>query len=717
MKAEPEASAAAPGVYRRAAGNPRQVRDLAFDRLPPGVREKLTHGIVHGAPEPLLAAPWGRAPLVMRALLGVAVTAAAAVPVVAIAGGGSSSIFQPLGYAGVYAALLAVVAVAGGAFVGLRRFLRGVPFRSGRYLFPLNLVEANGGRLRVTALDTLRTAEARAGEVTAIFEDGHEVTFPLPGSGWLRRRATPAREDTAAALARRVNRALGSARALAYPADEAKLALLDPFFEVRVTEDWDAAKDRDDRSQSRYAAGMALAIVAAAPAGYAILSARNALSDELLFEEAQSRDIAGHMDLRKLERYVAQGRRHQDQAAQLLLNQVGDDGAVLRGYADGGGVLGDLADRALFERLKFDPDELVRYVRRGGPHARDADEALFAIARRMDTVASYSTYLDGGGKLHGDEVRKDLLPDADFAQATRSDLVGSLFSFVRRNPGSRHEDEAWQLTRKRYADALPAFERLQKPPREGHVFAEALLAALQDRADPRVTVATVIADPTSVVQADAVLGARYGSRYLPAADRFTADSLEDLAQSTRRAVGSWFAGAFAHGVAEVVRPTSEDEGRPRFEIRVTAVAYDSAEWHVVGAPTGEPAHVTPLVGFLVEVSGTVTSREGKALAVTWKTTVTDSTDGKNRRHEPQRAAAGARRHAGRCVRDPARQPPFHRGGELRRQALRGTRSFPRKDGRFRERFVPFRERTLLSAKGSSVPVKRASFPRQVRPFP
>jgi hypothetical protein len=619
MKAEPEASAAAPGVYRRAAGNPRQVRDLAFDRLPPGVRERLTHGIVHGAPEPLLAAPSGRAPLVMRALIGVAVTAAAAVPVVAIAGGASAT-FQPAGYAGIYAALLAVVAVAGGAAFGLRRFLRGVPFRSGRYLFALDLVEANGGRLRVTSLDTLRTAEASPGGVTAIFEDGHEVTFPVRATG-----------ENAATVAKRVNRALGSARALAYPGDQAKLALLDPFFEVRVTEDWDAAADRGDRGRSRYAAGVLAAIVAAAPAGYAILWARNTLRDELLFEEARARDIAGHVNPAQLERYVTQGRRHREEAAHLLLDQVGDDGAALRRYANSGGILGELAESALFDRVKFDPDELARYLRRHGRRAGEADEALFAIARRLDTVASYQTYLDGGGKLHADEVRKDLLPDADFAQATRSDLVGSLFSFVRRNPGSKHEDEVWQLTRKRYADALPAFEKLQKPPPEGHVFAEAMLASLQDRVDPRVIVETIFAEPTSVAQADAVLGARFGDRYLPAADSFTPDSLEGVAQSIRRSVGSWFAGAFPHGVAEVARPSfdqGEDDGRPHFEIRLTSVAYDSAEWHKVDAPSGEPTHVTPVVGFLVEVHGTVTTRDGKALTVTWKTTVADSTDGK-----------------------------------------------------------------------------------------
>jgi len=624
MREEPEPNAAAsPGVYRRAASNPRQVRELVFDRLPPAVRDHLTHGIVHGAPEPLLAAPSGRAPLVMRALLGVTVLAAGAVPVVAVWGDGYN-VFQSPGYAGVYAVLLAVVAVAGAGVVRLRTFLRGAPFRSGRYLFALDLVETSGGRVRVTSLDTLRTAEARPGAVAAIFEDGHEVVFPTERSRWRRAEGSATSAET---VARRVNRALSSARALAHPGDLAKLALLDPFFEVRVSEDWDTAADRGDRGRSRFVLGALVALAAAAPAGYGALSARNALKDELMFEDARGRDISGHMSANKLETYVIHGRRHQDEAARLLVDQEGDNLSALRRYVAGGGALGAAADGALFDQVKHDPVDLGLYLRRGGPRSAEADEALFTIARRMDTVASYGTYLESG-KLHAEEVKRDLLPDADFKQAVRTGLVGSLFSFVRRNPGSKHEDEAWQLIRKPYAQALPAFEDVQKPPPAGRAFVEALLAALQDRADPRVTLDVAINAPESVVRADALLGARYGDRYLPGAERFSAESLQDVAGGVRESVGIWFAGAFRHGVAETARPSSEDEGRPRIEIRLTPTAYGSAEWRIPGEESGQPSHVTPLVGFLVEVRGVVTTREGKEATVTWKTSLADTTDGK-----------------------------------------------------------------------------------------
>src|SRR5262249_42690839 len=153
--------------------------------------------------------------------------------------------------------------------------------------------------------------------------------------------------------------------------------------------------------------------------------------------------------------------------------------------------LAEMADDALFELAKGDADELARIVRRGGPRAAAADEALFAIARRIDTPAAYSDYLDHGW-AHAVEGRDELRPEAELRQAVQSGLVGMLFSFVRRNPGSKHEDEVWRLARRHYAEALPAFVAATQPPPEGRRFVEALLAALQDRADPRVTVAVTM---------------------------------------------------------------------------------------------------------------------------------------------------------------------------------------------------------------------------------
>jgi hypothetical protein len=600
-------------VYRRAAANPRSARELVFDRLPAAVRDRLANGILHGAPEPLLAARSGAAPLALRALLLGALGAGLTLFVAATRGLGELGPQgqQPLDAALVYAPLFLVAALATAGFVALRRHQRGVPFRSGRYLFALDLVEVAGGRLRVTALDTLRDVEARPREVALIFADGHEVAFRL------------GKREDAAARAARVKGALTAARGLSYPDDEVALQRLDPFFEVRVTDDWDAAAAPAAPGRARLAWVAAAATVAALPAGFGVVAARNAVSDDFMFEEARA-DRGGRAG--RLEDYLAFGRRHRAEAAELLVREARSDRAKLRRYLDRDGALAALADDAYFELIKGDPGELSAYLGHGGRHVEEADDAAFAIARRVDTVASYRTYLEHGTR-HAEEVRGELLLEADFTQAIRSSQVGALFSFVRRNPGSKHDDEAWQRIRTTYG-GIPAHRAEAHPSADGARFVEALLTALQDRADPRVTLDVQVEPATSVADADAVLGARYGARYLPAASRFSEGALAELARDVRAGMGGWFGRDFPHGVVEIARPSAEDEARPRLEVRCTPVASGSAQWRAPGAAGDEPAHVTPLVAFLVEVRGVAPGRDGKDVTVTWKARLEDTTDGK-----------------------------------------------------------------------------------------
>jgi hypothetical protein len=486
---------------------------------------------------------------------------------------------------------------------------RGAPFRSGRYLLSLDLVEAEGGRLRVTSLDSLRRVEASPRQVTAVFEDGHTVAFPV------------ARHEDPAALAAEAQATVTSACALNYPADEGKLSRLDPFFELRVTEDWASAKDTGSAGRSRLPWLAAAALVAAVPVGIGLRTGRNALSDELMFLEAKT-PRPGEDVPAKLTAYMERGRGHRVDASRILVDEAGEDRALLRKYARAEWPLGELADDALFELAKGDPDELVRIVRRGGPRAAAADEALFAIARRIDTPAAYTSYLEHGSS-HAAEVRQELRPDAEFRQAVRSGLVGSLFSFARRNPGSKHEDEAWNISRAHYAQALPAFRAANRPPPDGRRFAEALLAALQDRADPRVTVEVKMGDATAIAKVEAGLAQRHGDRFLSVVDELSADHLEGVAREVRIAVAEWFGRAFPHGVAEVTSAT-DDENRPRFTIRCYPAAFGVLQRRLPGGSPDDPLYATPQVGFDVEVQGAVPAIDGKEATVAWKLRVEDT---------------------------------------------------------------------------------------------
>ncbi|MFT3766787.1 MAG: hypothetical protein QM820_14920 [Minicystis sp.] len=621
MKNQLEASTSARTrgpVYRSAGGSTRVARDLAFDRLPSAVRDRLTRGIVHGAmPDPILAAPSGWTIRGLRVLVALAVLAGVGLLGVWFWDFGElrgKYAIEPVGFTLIYGALLAIVIGAGAAAVHLRRFQRGAPFPTGRYLFPLDLVEASGGRLRVTSLDTRCHVEARTRAVALVFEGGPTVVFPI------------ARREDPAAMAVQINAAIEAARALAFPADEVQLSRIDPFFEVRVTDDWDAAADAAGTRRRPVLAWVAAAgVVGAVPAGYGLVQARNALSDDSMFEQATT-DRTIESRSARLVRYADRGQRHLDEVARLLVEGAEGDRATLHGYMARGGRMAELADDALFKMAGNSADELARYLRRGGRHDDDADDALFAIARRQDALETYNLYLDVG-KRHADEVRKELLPEADFRQAVKTGLVGSLFSFVRRAPGSKHEDEAWRRIHEMYAGALPAFKATEQPSAAGLRFVEAMLSYLQERADPRVNLVISMVPTTAVIEADGTLSAKYGARYLPAADRFRSGALQDLSRDIHGAVAAWFGGAFPHGVAEISRP-SGDELRPRFDIRCEPVVLGSSEWRSPLSTSTEPAYVTPLVGFAVEVRGSIPGREGKDETVAWKMVVDDTTSGK-----------------------------------------------------------------------------------------
>jgi hypothetical protein len=608
----PSPHAGAAAGYRSAAVIARDSRVLAFDRLPPAVRERLARGLSAGAPDALLAAPSGFAPQAERALLGLGVIALGAVAglfhhgIGALHGEGA---VQPTSYAVAYGALLGLAGVALVAFFALKSLQQGAPFRSGRYLLALDLLEVEGGRLRLTSLSTLRALSPRPRQVAAVFEDGHVALFPAP------------KGDDPSTLAGDLTRTIRSTANLAAPADAAKLQRLDPFFEVRVSDDWEACLARQPRSRARLAIAAAAAVTLAAPLGFGLVHARNALSDDMMFDEARATPEPRYTD--SLIAYAVKGHRHTDEALYLIVDGAHGDRVKLRRYAAQGGVIGTVAEDALFEIAKTEPDELAGFVKRGGRRAEEADEELFAIARRFDTADGYAAYA-AVGKKHLDEVKRELLPEAEFRQASQSPQVGALCMFVRRNPGSPHEDEAWKRIRDAYAAAMPAFEAAEHPPPEGARFARALLDTLLERADPRITLDVRTADTEALAAADKTKASEHGDLYLPGASRFSPGRLAPLRGEIRRALHEWFGKAFPRGVVEVASPSTDDEGRPRLAVTLEPVLDGIAEW----AKPGEDAvrtRVTPLVGFSVQIVGTVV-RDNKTITLFWKMHLSDDSE-------------------------------------------------------------------------------------------
>lgn len=126
-----------------------------------------------------------------------------------------------------------------------------------------------------------------------------------------------------------------------------------------------------------------------------------------------------------------------------------------------------------------------------------------------------------------------------------------------------------------YTDALRAY-RERKPSAAGLRFVTALLAELEDRADPSVIVEVGADESASIADADVRLAARYGADYLPAEIHFDGSALRVLKDQLRADLIARLTSSFANGT---VRPTGSrlgvDTGRPSIIVALEPVAVDT----------------------------------------------------------------------------------------------------------------------------------------------
>ncbi len=368
-----------------------------------------------------------------------------------------------------------------------------------------------------------------------------------------------------------------------------------------------AAKDGKAPSRGPVLAVFAvLTVVEAAPVGYGLLRGRNALSDDAMFAVATRSGGPAARD--QLARYAAKGHRHVDEASARFLAELGGDR----------------------ERIRQASKE-------GGPLAIQAADALV---------------------------------EADWEQATKTGGVGALSSFLRQNPGSKHDDEARQRVHAMYAAGREKARERKLPP-DAERFRDALLDNLDKRLDNRVTVVVTAATAKSVEQADEEYAAKYGARYVRAMSRFSRAALDDLSVHVREAVAKEVALAYPGGLVEVTDSIG-DEGRPILGVDLTPVAYAAQTW---GSPddkadkAGDTDVVTPVVGFLVEVQGVIHGHDGRKTTTAWRLKLEDDTEAKMEIAPDAGAdgsdAADARRRLRRLL---PGDPRAHRG-ELPRAAL------------------------------------------------
>lgn len=241
--------------------------------------------------------------------------------------GGTLLVLASYGYASAYNSgsvqgPIALLMYVGAIFLGVysliaiirRTTLRAsLPFMPGRYLFPMDLVDAREKTLRIIPLASLVDLQAvhhhtngvySYTQFTLTFEGGKSEAFTLNNKGLAEAALNQLRSDRAA---------LGQA---VQDRNVDVIAALDPFFEVRVNDAWDKPFPDKSFEQGPVAKDMPAwlqkaALVALAPAvllGPALWYVRNLLSDDAMFNEAKQRNTED-----AFEAYLWHGKRHADE--------------------------------------------------------------------------------------------------------------------------------------------------------------------------------------------------------------------------------------------------------------------------------------------------------------------------------------------------------------------------------------------------------------------
>jgi hypothetical protein len=552
--------------YRKSTADAPLIRELTFDRLPPGVRACLTRCLAHGgAPRPLLSVTRGPRPPSARTWTVVALAAGLVDLATWVVGFGDRLNAPPLSppvLALLHAGAVSVALFAALHAMRIRKVHQGVPYPPGLHLFELDLVEVEGGTLRLTPLDTLQRVEARPGEmgpsVALVFADGHEVLFD--------------QQPDAEVLARNAQQAVEAGRRVTLPADLGHLEEVDPFLELRIGDDWARARAEHTPSGAETAGRSLLVraptpVLAAAAVALGVIVSIAALmagrehlvaTDDARFEAAR-----GKADL--LEGYIEGGGRHLAQAEDELFELRKNDDAHLARYAERGGTRGELAERLLFERQKQkgDREGLARQVERGSRYAAEADDALFELANKSGGAKAFEAYLEKG-KRHADKVRSRLLPDAAFAEATASHGVEPLLDFARRFPDSPRASEAKAAAHKIYAGAFDHYTSREHPPPAARAFVQAMLASAEARNDPWVLEKIVVGEMKS------------GPKTTTPDDLHepTREHLSGVSTAISRELDTWLSETFPQRVLRVVSPGSDaakDALRPTIAIHVTPI--------------------------------------------------------------------------------------------------------------------------------------------------
>jgi len=423
------------------------------------------------------------------------------------------------------------------------------------------LVETEGRLLSVTSLDSLRTIEIQDRRektvVELIFRDGHSILLPALG-------------DNALATAQHAEREIKEAARLVLPDAQPKLERIDPFFELRIGQDWASAEARpsDERSLPAFRALVAMSLGAGVLFGPLLLWIRNVASDRSMYSQVCEKADSGGGDEfeRAAYNYQLHGKRHKDDVDRVGFSLAGRNIHTLAGFVKDypESRFSEEADDALFEKAKAQNtvDAWGLYLGSNAKrHIADADDALFAAVKKQKTVYAYQQYVNFSGTRHIDEIRLALLPEKEIAEAAKAKEVGLLLDIHKRYADTPWAEVALNTVHRIYQEAKQTLSsQWSVSGSDPRTFFEPLLSHAQQVLDPRVLFVVETDVPYEVNSADERLKLEYGSKYHPAVPHLGPKQLEGARREVEQGIIKAFREAFGGSlvlVAEIDEPRDE----------------------------------------------------------------------------------------------------------------------------------------------------------------
>jgi len=334
-----------------------EAKRVDFNALPREVRERLIACMQHQQlPYPLLSSIGSQGAAIFGWVFLALIGGGTLLGAIAVEFGRT---LQPAPMIVLYFVALAVVALA--VLFCARRISLGsaLPYKPGRFLFPMDFIDAEDRVLRVVPMSSLIDFRGVHNHTNGVYS-GTTLTFSFEGG--ITETFTIHGKERAEEVLRQLGESQRKIREAAQARDIDTLLQMDPFFEVRIKETWGQTAPKDEDMQQPFAKALpgllgkgkilavsgAVGLVLALP----VWHFRNIASDEAMFSSAKQANTEW-----EFEHYVREGKRHVDEVREDLLPR-----AALREAKAKGSVT------ALREFLKKYPNSVAEKEAREDVH-------------------------------------------------------------------------------------------------------------------------------------------------------------------------------------------------------------------------------------------------------------------------------------------------------------------------------------------------------------